>query len=138
MAKFKVGDRVQVRGNVATAIVREYKPHMYLSYLVEFESDVGFGHDGNGVAERKLDTKRGWWCGENELTKLQGGYATAIRTVTRREIVPGTYGIVQIDDLDGLAVHLNAGMPKADDLREAAHLFNQLAEVLEENAKAAA
>lgn len=54
---------------------------------------------------------------------------------TRREIVPGTYGIVQIwEDCaeGGLVVEIDPTRFTAEELREAAHLFNQLAEVLED------
>lgn len=64
--------------------------------------------------------------------------ASPIRTVTRREIVPGTYGIVEVGLLGvyglPLFISTSCGYSAATDLREAAHLFNQLAEVLEENA----
>ena len=62
-----------------------------------------------------------------------------IRTVTRLEIVPGVYGAVEISEWTSKPrIKFDAVYPSADDLREAAHLFNQLAEVLEEDSKAAA
>lgn len=71
-----------------------------------------------------------------------------IRTVTRREIIPGVYGRIKItgtyqgnrvtmdwdrNDIITAAVPI-VGM-SAEELREAAHLFNQLAEALGENGK---
>lgn len=66
-----------------------------------------------------------------------------IRTVTRREIVAGVYGKVFINDYDPLenTVSLNVKEDfgcvsfNAEELREAAHILNQIAEVLEENSK---
>ncbi|HEU4984953.1 MAG TPA: hypothetical protein VFT58_04885 [Nitrososphaera sp.] len=62
-----------------------------------------------------------------------------IRTVTRREIVPGTYGRVRIFDVkDGRvwadSLHGFTDGLYADELREAALIFNEIADVLEENA----
>jgi hypothetical protein len=52
---------------------------------------------------------------------------------TRREIVPGTYGVIRIDKgSNGPVLDLWKANPTAEELREAAHLFNQLAEVLED------
>lgn len=60
-----------------------------------------------------------------------------VRTVTRREIVPGEYGGVTI--FNDETVYLSpVNKPTADELREASHLLAQLAEVLEENAREAA
>lgn len=54
---------------------------------------------------------------------------------TRREVVPGVYGHVKVSNNPdaGLVVYLPLNNYNAEELREAAHLFNQLAEVLEEN-----
>lgn len=60
---------------------------------------------------------------------------------TRREIVPGDYGMVKVGWTDGkdIFISINEGEKQkplnAEELREAAHLFNQIAEVLEENAR---
>ena len=54
-----------------------------------------------------------------------------IRTVTRREIVPGNYGVVAITKSN--KVMIPAGDYTAEELREAANLLNQIAEVLQEN-----
>lgn len=63
-----------------------------------------------------------------------------VRTVTRREIVPGTYGKIFINDYNESAntVSLNVKDDfgcvyfNAEELREAAHILNQLAEALED------
>mgnify|MGYP006370653593 CR=1 FL=1 len=58
--------------------------------------------------------------------------APAIRTITRREVVPGQYGIVEVGV--GATVGVTFDPHTANDLREAAHLFLQIAEVLDEQA----
>jgi len=65
--------------------------------------------------------------------------ATAcVREVTRLEIVPGTYGIVEVnvaerDDFvaQSQPVHVPSGIYSASELRAAARVFNALAEALE-------
>lgn len=53
---------------------------------------------------------------------------------TRRTIVPGKYGHVNIDMVHGvLTVETDGVIYSAAELREAAHIFNQIAEILEEN-----
>lgn len=61
-----------------------------------------------------------------------GLISSPIRTVTRKEIVPGVYGIVRVARPDvGLSVSLDP-FNTPEELREAAHILNQLAEVLED------
>lgn len=64
------------------------------------------------------------------VSQWQDEPTSPIRTVTRREIVPGKYGIVTIKECG--FIHINT-MGTPDNLREAAHLLNQIAEALEEN-----
>lgn len=88
------------------------------------------GKFGNGEGSPELDLIAEWQDEPNP-----------IRTVTRREIVAGVYGKVFINDYDELAntVSLNVKYDfgcvsfNAEELREAAHILNQIAEVLEEN-----
>lgn len=70
-----------------------------------------------------------------------GPVRTVTETKTRREIVPGTYGRVKVHYHGSgwtgpteLLVQLTTKRLTAEELREAAHLFNQLAEVLDERA----
>lgn len=53
----------------------------------------------------------------------------------RREIVPGDYGKIRIKNSAGtnIAILNQWRAWTSEELREAAHLFSQLAEVLEEN-----
>lgn len=68
-----------------------------------------------------------------------GPVRTVTETKTRREIVPGVYGCVKVHYHGSgwtgpteLLVQLTTKRLTAEELREAAHLFNQLAGVLDE------
>jgi len=123
-SKFKVGDRVRL---------------------------VGGGTFSNGATEVTVADKRtsddepyfvetDTWMPNSALELVKSPSASPIRTITRREIVPGVYGIAKVDGMGGtnrrVGISIDYGYTNADQLREAAHLFNQLAEVLEENAAA--
>ncbi len=64
-----------------------------------------------------------------------------IRTITRREIVPGQYGCIKVESKpDGGYLHVRLVAEdcdlktwyNAEQLREAAHILNQLAEALDQ------
>lgn len=59
-----------------------------------------------------------------------------IRTVTRRIIEPGDYGIIEVmlDKHGQLEIGLNYTRVDANDLRSAAMILSQLAEALDDNA----
>lgn len=59
--------------------------------------------------------------------------ATTLKT--RRTIVPGRYGIVTVDQLPHCQIQITPCYPTVDELREAAHILNQIAEIIEENEK---
>lgn len=67
-----------------------------------------------------------------------------VRTVTRKEIVPGVYGKVTVGDFGfGCSLSVKIGWDggggaylQAQELREAAKVLNELASALEENASA--
>lgn len=63
-----------------------------------------------------------------------------VRAVTRREIVPGDYSGVRIEPpLNRQAARISfCSHATATELRQAARIFNEIADVLEENAKVAA
>lgn len=75
-----------------------------------------------------------WSNSETEKDLISEWQEGPIREVRRREIVPGVYGDVKVNIYDGtrLDIFLEKRFMNAEQLREAAHLFNQLAEVLEE------
>lgn len=56
-----------------------------------------------------------------------------INIVTRRKIVHGSYGIVNVDEYD--RVSINFGLHTPEELREAAHILNQIAEWISDNEK---
>lgn len=67
------------------------------------------------------------------ISEWQEETPSPIRTVTRREIVAGNYGLIQI--FDNGCMYIETDTYTADQCREAAHLLNQIAEALEENGK---
>lgn len=60
-----------------------------------------------------------------------------IRTITRREIVPGVYGRVYVGPVEKgeISTEIQGGYMSPSELRESAHLFNQLAEYLDSEGK---
>lgn len=72
------------------------------------------------------------------ISEWQDETPSPIRTVTRREIVPGQYGLIEVVDVDenGASIWLpRNGRFHSETLREMAHTLNQIAEVLQENGK---
>lgn len=66
MGKFKVGDRVRHTSGLATVI--QVRPDITAApFFIEFDGDVGFGHNGNGLSREKLASGRGWWAPERDL-----------------------------------------------------------------------
>lgn len=129
MRKFKVGDVVRVlRGEspeyngleleVISNTRSEYRP-----YILKMPA----GHPDKTIFRSDCD-----------LELVTPPPASPIRTVTRREIVPGIYGAVSIAQSScGELRYFIEPYATAEQLREAAHTLNQLAEVLEEQAVAA-
>lgn len=132
--KFKVGDRVRYVGGDtiaakpgATAVVTGHADHY-----------IGLVWDMNPLTNGQKDGKYEPYKFELIPPTAQA-VSGAIRTVTRREIVPGVYGRVSVQGMLRSSVGLtieDADAFSASELRKAAHLFNQFAEVLEENAAA--
>lgn len=67
------------------------------------------------------------------ISEWQDETQSPIRTVTRREIVAGNYGLIQI--FDNGCMYIETDTYTAEQCREAAHILNQIAEVLQENGK---
>lgn len=122
-SKLKVGDRFRRTAAVGYEGV-DYRSAGYEDAVGALERD--------GV----LDTRGNF----HKFANIELVASGPIRTVTRREIVPGEYGKVFVDavDGDGIRARLCRSLIDASELREAAHIFNQIAEALEENAKEAA
>lgn len=120
--KFKVGDRVR---GVAHSIPLQGK--IVEGVIVELDVDDPY-------LPCRVETSGGpcWLRGEG--IQIIDAVSSPLRTVTRVEIVPGTYGAVTIYDDHSATVDCL----DADIARAAAKLFNELADVLDENAKEAA
>lgn len=121
MAKFKVGDRVHTHGGYT------------------FDPGIGtINAIDRGVYEVAVDGIGDEWnYYEKELRLVTPAANPAIRTVTRREIVPGEYNGVTVDLDAGLHISLEWCFTQSEDLREAARLFNEIADVLDEQKEAA-
>lgn len=116
--KFKVGDRIRRIVDDGDGAPKNFKS--------------GFETTAKMVTENSVIDAEGFYHSICNVELIQPA-TSAIRTVTRREIVPGEYGIVTVFP-DGAVYVSGVDVPSAAELREAAHLFNQIAEVLEENA----
>lgn len=119
--KFKVGDRVRATDD---------DPQAEIGTIVSYYADIGYlvkfdhwrdGHEGEG----DLPDGSGWWLNEDQIEPLNDG---PVRTVMRREIVPGEYGPVTLYG-DASAT---ASYATASHAREAARIFNEIADALEE------
>lgn len=110
---------------------------------VRIERDGVYGtypyfHDGNGGFHGlTFEGKSCIGSDKDDIVAMIDDDATGpVRTVTRREIVPGVYGLVHVDE--GLAhktvaVHFHEARASADELRSAAMIFSQIAEALDSN-----
>lgn len=116
MTKFKVGDRVRVL--------------------------PGHGMGAFGVETGMVGTVNEYYskcpfvrlpCAEHDIAFLEKHleFVSPVRTVTRREIVPGEYGPVILYDDHSANVDC---LRDASTARSAARIFNEIADVLEENA----
>jgi len=130
VSKFKVGDRVRAKNGHYTDLQPGSSYNLPRSVGVVVYSGDGFLKVGYGdlISPPVIPNS------------FELAAAGPIRTVTRREIVDSVqYGIF-IRAIPG-GVTLGDGISKyscdASDLRAAAKLFNDLADVLEENAEAA-
>lgn len=121
MSKFKVGDRVR----------RVRDEHMGMR-----SGDEAIVKRVTAYNHVELNEFRGQhW---NDLLELAN--PSPIRAVTRREIVPGTYGSVVVDrntttDSPAPFVRFYA-QAGASELREAARIFSDIADVLDEQKEA--
>jgi hypothetical protein len=111
-SKFKVGDEfvrtVSDRGSVA-------------EFQAGYESRVAY------VFPDCIKDERGWTHSNSCIACKESG---PVRTVTRKEIVPGKYGIVSV--FADNTVHIScAGNHTPSELRDAARVFSELADALE-------
>lgn len=127
MAKFKVGDTVRViddigggvLGDIATvvSVARGRHGQYTLCYL------DGLSDDSRALYEERLEL-------------VSSGFIPTIRT--RREIVPGIYGPVEVGGMNEnrrIYLRVVGDAYKADDIREIIHIASQVLEALEEDAR---
>lgn len=121
MVKIEAGKYYKTRDGIKVGPIRNYDDRFY--YKASFCC-------GNWTY-----LENGKWAGSTEednrdiIAEWQDQPST-LRIVTRREVVPGTYGIVQVTSNREIKIQL--GKYSADKLREAAHILNQIAEALED------
>ncbi len=129
MAKFKVGDRVNYAGGQAAAC---YNRHGGRVIIAVFGGNYEF-EDGGAIA-----IKTGDRIGGDYELEIVTPAASPIRTITKRKIMTGTYAGVSISSRGNLLDVMFHGDKTPAELRAAASLFNEIADVLDENAKDAA
>lgn len=112
MGKFKKGDKVEVRN---------YPAKHWLGCGVVDEADYG------SIVVNFDDGRRGGFDEEFVFPS-----DSPVRTVTRREIVPGAYGAVSVDDDFARTVVWLYDDEAVASLRSAARIFNEIADVIEE------
>lgn len=73
--------------------------------------------------------------GDNIVSAWNQTAEGPVRTVTRREVVDGNYGIVHVALYDETRVQVSiGGCANANELRSAAMILSQIAEALDDNA----
>ena len=127
-SKFKVGDRVRVlrhRNSFGDDLDSEIIGNVYtIDYVMD---DVGVGEAWTAWSLK--DTN--WWVRSGDIELANDNSLT--RSITRREIVPGMYGVIRIDlGVRGQVLDLWKANPNSEELRDAARIFNEIADVLDE------
>lgn len=133
MSKFKVGDRVTLKSDVNQGVGWTHGNEYVVTRVYQDE------HGYNRIKTNTDDhgsTTNGWLAEYFEPIMIG-----PIRTVTRKEIVPGVYGKVLINsyDKESSTVWINVKEDfgcvefNSEQLREAAHILNQIAEALEDD-----
>lgn len=125
MAKFKVGDRVRrLTYNSRDMIAGS-------EWVVESTAESLANDEWISLVGYK-----GGACRSTNFELITPTQSPAIRTVTRREIMPGTYGGVTVERIPFAGIEIKySGYGNVHNLREAARLFNDIADVLDENNK---
>lgn len=121
MAKFKVGDRVEI-------VAGGDNKARFIGTFFTIDSEEG-EMDGEQCWSGK-DNKSPYRYKESELRHVA---QSPIRTITRREIVPGEYGGIRVTE--SLSVTTDY-LRTSEDLRSAARIFNEIADVLDERQEA--
>lgn len=125
MTKFKVGDRVTPKIDSGYKDLWTHGKE-YIVTCVYSES----GYDRiNTHVDDKGDTTNGWRSDKFELFKPK----SPVREVTKKEIVPGSYGIITVFHDLTVCIGITNKQYTPQQLREAAENLIKIAEVLEEN-----
>lgn len=133
MAKFKAGDRVRCVGDAYSGMTPGSRYN--LPRHTGVVAHAGYGYlivDYDGEPSPPVTP----CC--FELVEDEPSNASPVRKVTRTEIVPGTYGQVVVHNFDHcvVAVSLNRYLSSTNELRNAARIFNEIADALEQNKEA--
>lgn len=125
MSKFKVGDTAYVKDG-------EYQGHPEGSDYNIPRCGMKVNRFGRGYIILNLPQGGVTPPLNPDMFSTMPSAPSPIRTVTRKEIVPGVYGNISIAVTSNkyVGVHINSNMDAAE-LREAAHTLNQIAEALE-------
>lgn len=126
--KFKVGDRVEI-----VNVVENKKRHEGVIFTID--SDEGELRGEQSWSGK--DNPSPYRFRESELRLVAPATSSPIRTVTRREIVPGVYGPIKVGKDGAIDFDRYVWRNDPDQLREAARIFNEIADVLEEQQEAA-
>lgn len=133
MGKFKVGDKVRVLRH------RNFYGHDVEGYGISPGTVITLKGVDTTVSSDKftmfsvddLGDGFSWLIRSDDIEPVNDD--SPIRTVTRREIVPGKYGVIRIDQgVRGPVLDLWKANPDAEELRAAARIFNEIADVLDE------
>lgn len=134
MVKIEEGKYYRTKNGLTVLIAKKNEMGIFCGDLQDGRS-LGYGDYGEFLGDE------GAHPGVDIISEWQDAQPTQgpIREVRRREVVPGVYGRVKISE-DGKMIGLTScGFDHyttitPGELREAAHLFVQLAEVLEDGA----
>lgn len=118
MSKFNIGDKVRLKVDSPKAEGQFSRGNEYIVVRV-----MG---DRIKVAEDDSGDENGWGARYFEPVANVG----PIRTVIRKEIVPGKYGPLVVGGNGSILLPQACYTP--DELREVAHTLNQIAEALED------
>lgn len=124
--KFNIGDRVTWGTKVVSFVIESIEDG-WVSF-VKGSGSLPLFKDSVGLSLEELEENGG------VVVEEAPKYPVVTKTVTVKEIVPGSYAGFVVGNVYGKRVPICQGdnqMLNAKELREAAKLFNELAEVLE-------
>jgi hypothetical protein len=125
MAKFKVGEKLTWIGEKGEFYTRGKQYEVLAEPYADIPSACYILEDDKG-------NRHSW--SQPEIGKKFESSSGPIRTVTRREIVPGNYGTVGVQTVFNgkIGIFVPAHQHSPEELRSAARIFNEIADVLDE------